>query len=105
VERLWQDGRVDEAYFLDRYAAGVVERLAAELGACRSPGTGGIPMEEQHTLFSYLAPLKPDIEMFPSGMMSPRNSLLAQVFAFRGSTTNPCRTCDHPGCAFRRKPE
>src|SRR5262249_7074703 len=52
VERLWAAGRVDEAYFLDRYGAGVVEKLAADLGPYRSPGTGKIPFEYQWTLFS-----------------------------------------------------
>lgn len=103
VERLWQSGHVDEAYFLDRFAAAVVEKLAADLGPCRSPGTAGIPFEEQWKLFSYLAPLAPQIEMLPSGMLKPKNSLLGVVSPdaqFRG---NPCCDCDLHGCTFRRK--
>jgi hypothetical protein len=103
VERLWGEGRVDEAYFLDRYAAGVVETLAAQLGAYESPGTGRIPFEEQWTLFSYIAPLNPDIKILPSGMLSPRNSLLAVVRADSRATSNPCTRCDLAGCTFRRR--
>jgi hypothetical protein len=97
VERLWGEDRVDEAYFLDRYAAGVVETY-------ESPGTGRIPFEEQWTLFSYVAPLNPDIKILPSGMLSPRNSLLAVVRADSRATANPCTRCDLAGCSFRRRP-
>ena len=81
VERLWNAGRVDEAYFLDRYAAAVVEKLASDLGPYQSPGTGKLPFDEQWKLFSYIAPLNPEIEMLPSGMLKPKNSLLAIVGA------------------------
>src|SRR6185295_16286563 len=101
--RLWEADRVDEAYFLDRYAAAVVEKLAANLGPYQSPGTGKIPFEEQWTLFSYIRPLNPEIEMLPSGMLKPKNSLLAIVPFDAVTTPNPCARCDLPGCSFRRK--
>ena len=79
VAKLWDAGRVDEAYFLDRYAAAVVEKLAADLGPHQKPGTGDLPFEEQWKLFDVIKPLNPEIEMLPSGMLNPKNSLLAFV--------------------------
>jgi len=102
VQTLWETGVVDEAYFLDRYAAGVVEKLAAEIGAHKSPGTGDVPFEYQWTLFSYIAPLKPEIDLLPSGMLRPKNSLLAFVSCDARPTSNPCHRCDLAGCTFRR---
>src|ERR1051326_1676037 len=104
VQHLWGMGRVDEAYFLDRYAAGVVEKLAAELGTYRSSGMGGVPFEYQWTLFSYIAPLKPEIELLPSGMLKPKNSLLAFFSCESNTQSNPCHRCDLAGCTFRRTP-
>lgn len=103
VERLWSADRVDEAYFLDRYAAGVVEQLASELGDYRSPGTAGVPFEEQWTLFSHIASLKPEIEILSSGMLRPKNSLLTMVLEEGAHDPNPCMRCDLPGCRFRRR--
>lgn len=103
--RLWDSGRVDEAYFLDRYAAAVVEKLAAELGPHQKPGTGDLAFEEQWTLFEVIKPLNPEIAMLPSGMLTPKNSVLA--FVKRGAPdvqeSNPCTKCNMPGCSFRRK--
>jgi hypothetical protein len=68
--RRWQDGRPDEAYFLDRFAAAVVEQLVlrAMTWLCReasareetaiahlSPGCGGWEFEAQRPLFELLA--------------------------------------------------
>ena len=103
VQQLWDAGKVDEAYFLDRYAAAVVEKLASDLGAHQRPGTGGIPFEEQFTLFSLIAPLQPEMEMLPSGMLNPRNSLLAVVRYDAQTTPNPCTPCQMPNCSFRRR--
>jgi hypothetical protein len=102
VDKLWQSDRVDEAYFLDRLAAGVVERLASDLGPHRSPGYPGFPLEEQHALFAHLAPLSPEIEILPSGMLKPKNSLLG-IFSLAGhAARNPCSSCGLPRCSFRR---
>jgi hypothetical protein len=103
VAELWQADRVDEAYFLDRYAAAVVEALAAELGACDSPGNGVVPFEAQWTLFETLAPLDPEIEILASGMLKPRNSLLAVIRQRDEKLINPCARCGLAHCSFRRK--
>jgi hypothetical protein len=103
IDSLWAQGRVDEAYFLDRYAAAVVEELASQLGPHRSPGTAGMPFEEQWTLFSFIVSLKPEIEILPSGMLKPKNSLLALVSSPGKFASNPCTRCDLAGCTFRRR--
>ena len=103
VDRLWREDRVDEAYFLDRYAAAVVEKLARDLGLYRSPGTAGMPFEEQWSLFAQIAPLKPEIEILSSGMLKPKNSLLALVSRNVAQHENPCTGCDLAGCSFRRR--
>jgi hypothetical protein len=110
VDRLWNADRVDEAYFLDRYAAAVVEKLAQDLGPYQTPGTGKLPFDEQWKLFSYIAPLNPEIEMLPSGMLKPKNSILALSNphpALRAALSqrergDPCTRCDLAGCSFRR---
>jgi hypothetical protein len=99
VMRLWAEERVDEAYFLDRLAAAVVEHLAASLGKPRSPGHRGFPLEVQFRLFAELAP--PGMKILPSGMLSPKNSLLAVYRADDGGGS-PCLDCDWR-CSFRRK--
>jgi hypothetical protein len=102
IEKLWQSDRVDEAYFLDRLAAGVVEHIASELGPHRSPGCAGFPLEEQHTLFAHLSPLSPEIEILPSGMLKPKNSLLGIFSLDERAAGNPCTSCGLPRCSFRR---
>jgi len=102
VARLWDDGRVDEAYFLDRYAAAVVEQLAVALGAFESPGNGNIPFEEQWRLFERIRPLSPEMELLPSGMLKPKNSLLAVLSTGTVISSNPCVRCGRPRCTFRR---
>jgi len=99
VARLWAEERVDEAYFLDRLAAAVVEHLALSLGKPRSPGHKGFPFEEQFRLYSQLAPA--DIGILPSGMLSPKNSILA-VYGPSAGDGSPCSDCDWR-CSFRRK--
>jgi hypothetical protein len=102
IDRRWAEDRVDEAYFLDRYAAAVVERLARELGPRQSPGCGPLPFERQHTLFAHVAPIARDVEMLPSGMLRPRHSLLALVTPGGEGSDVPCHRCDLDGCGFRR---
>jgi hypothetical protein len=101
VAKLWASERVDEAYFLDRLAAAVVEHLAASLGNGRSPGHRGFPLEEQPRLFAQLEPL--EIEILPSGMLKPKNSLLAVYdLSDQSADVSPCSRCDWR-CSFRRK--
>ncbi len=103
VARLWAADRVDEAYFLDRYAAAVVEKFASDLGVLDTPGTGSVPFQLQWDLFSQLAPLNPAIEILPSGMLKPKNSLLAIVRERAEHLANACTRCDLSGCTFRRR--
>jgi hypothetical protein len=89
----------------DRLAAAAVEHLAASLGNPRSPGHKGFPIEEQARLFALLAP--PEIEILPSGMLNPKNSILAVYDPPDESvesveSVSPCSRCDWR-CSFRRK--
>lgn len=102
IDRRWAENRVDEAYFLDRYAAAVVERLARALGPHQSPGCGTLPFEHQQTLFAHVAAIADDVEMLPSGMLKPRHSLLALVKPGAVDHGIPCQQCDLDGCGFRR---
>ena len=94
IARLWKEDRVDEAYFLDRFAAGVVEHLARSIGV--SPGSQGWELERQFELMKILGAEAP-VELLPSGMLKPVNSLLAVV---TGESTT-CSKCDFR-CGFRR---
>ena len=123
-QRLWQLERPDEAYFLDRFGAAVAEHLVfwASIWACRraeaeaetvlahlSPGCGGWDFAEQPALMRLIAggsEAAGPLRMLPSGMMTPKNSLLA----LRGLTrravaptaADACRSCDLTPCSFRR---
>jgi hypothetical protein len=100
IARLWAEDRVDEAYFLDRMAAAVVEHLAASLGNGRSPGHRGFPIEEQSNLYRLVEPA--EIELLPSGMLKPAHSLLALYGRERGAEGTACARCDWR-CQYRRK--
>jgi hypothetical protein len=99
IAKLWAADRVDEAYFLDRLAAAVVEHLAASLGNGRSPGHRGFPISEQSRLYALVEPR--DIRILPSGMLKPVHSLLA-VYGPEEVTGTPCTRCDFR-CSYRRK--
>jgi hypothetical protein len=99
IAKLWAADRVDEAYFLDRLAAAVVEHLAASLGNGRSPGHKGFPLSEQARLYALVDPS--GIEILPSGMLRPTHSLLA-VYGAEGAPVSPCLSCDWR-CSYRRK--
>jgi hypothetical protein len=104
VSRRWATDRPDEAYFLDRFAVAVTERLvfwaAGEL--CRasepagetllshlSPGCGEWDLADQHRVMALLVEnaAAPDasaervhlgpLELLPSGALHPQHSLLA----------------------------
>jgi hypothetical protein len=105
VSRRWATDRPDEAYFLDRFAVAVTERLvfwaAGEL--CRvsepagetllahlSPGCGQWDLADQHRVMALLvgadgSPRAAEaervhlgpLEMLPSGALHPQHSLLA----------------------------
>jgi hypothetical protein len=94
VAQLWAKERVDEAYFLDRLAAAVVEHLALSLGTPRSPGHRGFPIEEQSRLYALLEPT--EIKLLPSGMLNPRNSLLALYGPEAGGASSINAVGPHP---------
>lgn len=124
--RLWEQDKPDEAYFLDRFGAAVAEQLVfwTSVRVCReaagagetvlahlSPGCGGWDFEEQAALMALLADgareLGP-LRMLDSGMMTPKNSLLAvrglTRHAVAPTPADACRACDLAPCAFRRAP-
>ena len=94
IARRWREDRVDEAYFLDRLAAGVVEHLARSIGVC--PGAVGWKIERHFELMTILGSGAP-VELLPSGMLKPVHSLLALV---TGESAT-CSKCDCR-CDFRR---
>jgi hypothetical protein len=94
IGRRWRDQRVDEAYFLDRLATGVVEHLARSIGI--SPGPGGWDLERHPALIAELGTEAP-VELLPSGMLKPVHSMLALV---TGDSTT-CVRCSFR-CEFRR---
>jgi hypothetical protein len=123
ARRLWQAGRPDEAYFLDRLGAAVAEQLVAwaSVWVCRqaeasgetatahlSPGCGDWPLGDQRTLMAALAggsKVGP-LQLLPSSMLRPTNSLLAAVGLTRRrvapTPADACRSCDLTPCGFRR---
>ena len=131
VGRLWTAERPDEAYFLDRFAAGVTEALVrwATGAVCRSaslagetllpplsPGCGRFEIGDQHRLLAILQAtpagermrLGP-IDLLPSGALDPPHSLLAALGVTRqtlaaSTPEDLCRGCALDPCAFRRAP-
>jgi hypothetical protein len=121
VAQRWKGDRPDEAYFLDRFAVAVAERLvfwaAGEL--CRaseasgetvlahlSPGCGHWDLADQHRVMALLAePPAPlgahddrvrlgPIELLPSGALHPQHSILAVLgVTRRASSTTPEDLC------------
>jgi hypothetical protein len=132
VSHRWATDRPDEAYFLDRFAVAVTERLVfwASGQLCRasepsgetllphlSPGCGHWDLADQHRVMALLtgkaasdqaAVRLGPIELLPSGALHPQHSVLAVlgVTQQRVSTTpeDLCRACDLSPCAFRRAP-
>lgn len=125
--RHWTEGRPDEGFFVERFAVGVTELLVrhAAVWACRSaeaagetaifhasPGCGSWPLEDQARLMSVLAgdgrsSLGP-VRMWPTGALSPAQSVLALVALTRRQVAptpaDGCRSCDLAPCSFRRAP-
>ena len=131
AQRLWQDERPDEYYFLEVLGSAVVERLTAMtgqrlrawaegLGATvvphYSPGYPGWDISDQSRLLALLRDAAGNVE-FPgalealeSGALRPKKSLLA-VFGLtrHGGGVRPltdvlsCEGCSMPSCQYRRK--
>ena len=130
--RRWAADRPDEAYFLDRLAAAVAERLLPraasglrdDLARCgerllphQSPGCGRLDLADQRCLMALLAGeghrSRPascgPVTLLESGALSPQHSVLAVFGVTRRSTVETtdapaCRSCDLEPCEFRRAP-
>jgi hypothetical protein len=127
TRRLWAADQPDEAFFLDRFAVAVTERVlfwaAGEI--CRaaeparetllphlSPGCGQWDLADQHRLMALLTgdsgPGLGPVELLSSGALYPQHSVLAAFGVTRHQVkTSPedlCRACDLAPCAFRRVP-
>lgn len=121
---LWHSERPDEAYFLDRFGAAVARGLATWAGqhlrrAARSRGRGVLPayspgfdgwrLADQVPLARSLgAPRTPELEVLSSGMMRPKNTLLAAFGvtsrierAEAAWRSGPCSWCSLAGCGLR----
>ena len=128
AQRLWQEEKPDEYFFLEIYGSAVVEHLVMMTGArlCAtadedglavlphySPGYPSWPITEQAALLSLIGSenLPSRVEVLDSGMLRPKKSLLA-VFGVtphvdrvrRLTDLVPCEGCSLPGCDYRRKP-
>jgi hypothetical protein len=129
ARRLWEAGRPDDYFFLETYASAVVEQLIAAAGgricadAARddlmavphySPGYAGWDVADQVELFDLVTAggaisLPGPLEVFASGMLRPKKSLLAVVglaprteAALRAARVLPCERCSCSPCNYRR---
>jgi hypothetical protein len=129
AQRIWEDQRPDEYYFLETFGSAVVESLVTAAGArlCAavetqgmavlphySPGYPEWDIAEQPRLLALLTrgqPLPGPLEVLGSGALRPKKSLLA-VFGLTHQTESlrrldelvPCENCSFAPCQFRRKP-
>ena len=120
---LWQSGRPDEGYFLDRLGVAVVEQLLRSVMRDRSPrsegpgermtphcspGCGGWELEHQAAVWGllYQADDAPPIRLLPSGALLPTHAVLAVAGVtrrqVRRSPQDVCRRCDLVRCRLRR---
>lgn len=127
--RRWEDGKPDEYFFLEIFSSAVVEHLTAATGArlcdwaeqhemavlphC-SPGYPEWDIAEQPRLLNLLQrtqrkPFPSAVEVFDTGMLRPKKTLLA-VFGLTRHTERlrrltdlvPCENCSFGPCQFRR---
>jgi hypothetical protein len=129
--RRWEDEKPDEYFFLEVFASAVVENLATTTGArlCEwaeqhgmavlphySPGYPEWDVAEQLQLLELLkrtreVKLPSPVEVFDSGMLRPKKTLLA-VFGLTRHTDRlrrltdlvPCENCSFGPCQYRRAP-
>ena len=127
AQRLWQEERPDEYYFLEVLGSAVVEQLIAMTGErlCAwaegaemavlphySPGYPGWDVAQQSRLLGLLnaaGKLAGKLEALDSGALRPKKSLLA-VFGLTRHTEGvrrltelvACGNCSLPACQFRR---
>jgi hypothetical protein len=129
--RRWEDGKPDEYFFLEIFSSAVVEHLTASTGArlcdwaeqhemavlphC-SPGYPEWDVAEQPRLLELMKrtqrqPFPSPVEVFDSGMLRPKKTLLA-VFGLTRHTERlrrltdlvPCESCSFGPCQYRRAP-
>jgi hypothetical protein len=129
--RRWEGGKPDEYFFLEIFSSAVVEHLATSTGArlcdwaeqhemavlphC-SPGYPEWNIAEQPRLLNLMKrtqrqPFPSPVEVFDTGMLSPKKTLLA-VFGLTRHTERlrrltdlvPCENCSFGPCQFRRAP-
>jgi hypothetical protein len=131
ARRLWTDEKPDEYFFLEVFGSAVVEHLTMATGArlCdwaeqrgmavlphSSPGYSEWDIEEQPRLLELLKqtrrePLPSRVEVFDTGMLRPKKTLLG-VFGLTRHTDRlrrltdlvPCESCSFGRCQFRRAP-
>ena len=127
----WEDGKPDEYFFLEIFGSAVVEHLTASTGArlCDwaekhemavlphySPGYPEWDIAEQPRLLNLMKrtqrhPFPSPVEVFDTGMLCPKKTLLA-VFGLTRHTERlrkltdlvPCENCSFGPCQFRRAP-
>src|SRR5579871_797358 len=131
AQRLWEEGKPDEYFFLEVYGSAVVEHLNQMAGArlCAwaeeqgmavlphySPGYPQWDIGEQGRLLELIGMsgergLPDRLEALPSGALRPKKSQLS-VFGFTRHTEQvrrlteliPCESCLYVGCQYRRVP-
>ena len=131
AQRLWQEEKPDEYFFLEMYGSAVVEHLTTMTGArlCAwadrhelavlphySPGYPEWDVNEQPRLLELLRQnsarrLPGELETFDTGMLRPKKSQLA-IFGLTRYTQHvrrltdliPCESCSYLPCQFRRTP-
>jgi hypothetical protein len=129
--RRWVDEKPDEYFFLEIFASGVVEHLVTSAGArlCDwaehhdmavlphySPGYPEWDIAEQPRLLELMMrtrkkPFPSCVEVFDTGMLRPKKTLLA-VFGLTRQTDRlrrltelvPCENCSFGPCQYRRAP-
>lgn len=129
AQELWQEGKPDEYFFMEAYGSAVVEQLiaAANYRICAqvepagfmalphySPGYSGWDVADQIRLWELFSRaglhlLPGALEVFDTGMLRPKKSLLAVVGltanraqAAEWSGSVACENCCLSGCTFRR---
>jgi len=129
--RRWEDEKPDEYFFLEIFSSAVVEHLVASTGALLcdwaeqhgmavlphcSPGYSEWDITEQARLLNLMKqthrqPFPSPVEVFDTGMLRPKKTLLA-VFGLTRHTERlrrltdliPCENCSFAPCRFRRAP-
>lgn len=131
AQKLWEEEKPDEYYFLESYGSAVVEQLvmlangricgwadANRVAALPhfSPGYAGWDIAGQVPLWEmfrrqFAAGFPGELDVLESGMLRPKKSQLAVIGltrdldkASRLQSLIPCEQCPMPSCAYRRAP-